>query len=278
MEKGKGKAELKDILIKGMIGAGVVIIAALGIQAVTGEKEEKLPVQISQVSSAQDSPMGMRKFMNYNGHRYAFLENGAEYTITQQEPQEVLGTLEYDIAADPKANGSVDFASTFALGGEVKTIELYDPAFRVAVELDGKQYICENVDQLGDVPLDAKAYFETADFENNVEEIEICDHMGSKELKTISGEDAKKMMELISQSEETKLTNDQYQEIGQAQSGGESFQLHFVLKDKTEYKLYVIPSLEISMIGDNRCKLPKEFAEQYGELFAGLPREALPMH
>ncbi len=64
----------------------------------------------------------------------------------------------------------------------------YDPAFRLAVEWNGQYYIAECVDTLDGQDLELSAYFETADFADTVELVQICDHAGQNVLRTISGD------------------------------------------------------------------------------------------
>ncbi|MEA5137365.1 MAG: hypothetical protein VB035_14645 [Candidatus Fimivivens sp.] len=223
--------------------------------------------QITIVTPAADSPMGIRKIMNYNGYRYAFLENGATYNLNKSEITKSLGKLEYDITKDPKNNGTKEFSATFAVGGTIYEIPSYNTAFRVAVEIDGNYYICENVDVVGDGTLDVSDYFKKANFTDIVDEIIIYDHFKQNALDTITGEKVKQMIEDLSKSAPVVLSNDDYERIGKAQKSGKSFLLSFELNDKTQYKIYVIPTLGISMIGDNKYTLTDEFVFDYRDLF-----------
>ena len=80
--------------------------------------------------------------MNLNGLRYVFLGNGAVYQIPDNQLGDALGTLTYDITADPEANAKKDLSTTFALCGTVYALTGYDTSFRIAVELDGEYYLC----------------------------------------------------------------------------------------------------------------------------------------
>ncbi|WMJ82950.1 hypothetical protein ACS3UN_01020 [Oscillospiraceae bacterium LTW-04] len=235
------------------------------------------PPQIEVVTPAADSPMGIRKIINYNGHRYAFLENGSTYNLNKSEITKSLGELEYDITEDPQNNGTKDFSATFAVGGTVYEISYYNPAFRVAVEFDGNYYICENVDAVGDKTVDVSDYFTKANFVEIVDEIIIYDHFKRNALDAISDKETKQMIAGLSKSSPVVLSNDDYEKIGKAQKSGRSFLLSFELNDKTQYEMYVIPTLGISMIGDNRYTLPDEFVSTYGDLFSGLEQKGQPI-
>ena len=113
--------------------ACLVVVAALVLGGTSMFARESLP-QLQPAAPAVDAPDGMRKMMNYNGNRYVFLENGAAYSLSAQQLKAALGTLDYDIQADPQANGKKEFSTTFALGGTVYALADYDPAFRLAVE------------------------------------------------------------------------------------------------------------------------------------------------
>lgn len=232
--------------------------------------------KIEMAAPAADAPEGMRKYINYGGSRYAFLGDGATYNLTAEHLGDSLGVLEYDIQLDPEANGKKDLSATFAIGGTVTEIKSYDPAFRVAVELDGAYYICQKVGNTDGKAMDVSAYFEIAGFGENAEGISIYNHMGTEKLGGISDDITEDFVRGITGAVEAKLTGDQYMEIASAQSNGKSFTVSLELSDGTEYRFYLIPSMDIVMIGDNRYVLPAEFAEKFGSAFEGLVQEPLP--
>ena len=246
----------------------VLVIAASVIGSHIQSPDPIAP--ITQINVASDSPTGISKYLNYNGCRYRFIENGSTFALDQNFLAEPLGTLEYDITADPKAYGSKDYATTFAQGGTIYEMQSYDPAFRVAVELNGKFYICENVDNTDGSDVDVTAYFEAANFKETVTEISVYDHFGREELTRLSGKNVIRMIEVLSEVTPAVLSNDDYSEIGKAQKSGESFLLVFHLADTTRYQMYVIPSLSIAMIGNNRYILTDEFHNAFDATFAGL--------
>lgn len=85
------------------------------------------------------------------------------------------------------------------------------------------------------------------------------------------------LIDTLAQSMPAQLSDEDYQQIAKEQNEGQSYQLFFSLNDGTIYHLYVIPSLEIAMIGDGRYVLPESFAEDFGSLFEGLSQNPLPV-
>ncbi|MFV0498401.1 MAG: hypothetical protein ACK5L0_09600 [Candidatus Fimivivens sp.] len=252
-----------------------VLVAAVVLPGLMNKSNQ--PTQIEVVTPAADSPMGIRKFINYNGHRYAFLDNGATYDLDKSTFTNLLGELKYDITEDPQNNGTENFAATFAVGGSVYEMENYNPAFRVAVAFDGNYYICENVDAVGDQTVDVSEYFSNANFAEIVDNIVIYDHFKRDALDTISGEKTEQMIADLSKSAPAVLSDADYEKIGKAQISGVSFLLSFELNDNTQYNMYVIPTLGIAMIGDNKYTLSDEFTSHYGDLFSGLEQKGQPV-
>ena len=232
--------------------------------------------QIEMAAPAADAPDGMRKFMNYNGSRYVFMENGAAYKLSGEQLKTVLGTLDYDIQADPQANSGKEFATTFALGATVYEMSDYDSDFRIAVEWEGNYYICQKVGLTDQTPMDVSEYFQAARFPEIIDEVFICDHMGTEMLSEFPKEETASLIDLLSQAEPAELSDEDYQQIARAQTEGDSYQLLFSLNDGTTYRLYVIPSLGIIMIGDDRYTLPESFADTFGGVFDGLSQKPIP--
>lgn len=232
---------------------------------------------LRQAAPGADSPNGMRKFMNYDGLRYVFLENGATYDLEADQLSQAVGTLEYDIVQDPQAYSSTEFAATFAVGGTIYELEDYDARFRLAVGIDGCYYICQSVDTTDNTGLELDTYFAVAELEERVETIQICDHAGLESLYEVSGPQVREMLSVIAGSTQTEPSNEQYQQIGRAQRTGGSFLLRCRMDDGTAYQLYVIPSLSIAMAGDSVYALPNVFSEDFGTLFDGLKQQSVPM-
>ncbi len=236
---------------------------------------------VSSAPPSADAPTSPRKYLNYNGHRYAFLdissENSSAFSIGEADIANRLGSLDYNILENPQENDSKDFAATFAVGATVYQLEDYSPKFRIAVQYEGTYYICENIGSLNDEAVSLKDYFESAKFLDKVNQIRIEDHMGRDTFTTLSGEDAKNMIELLANSTPVRLTSEQYQAIAKAQSNGRSFLIVFELNDTTTYQLYVIPTLSIVMIGDNKYTLAQKFLDEYTDLFASFKQQSLPV-
>lgn len=233
---------------------------------------------IVQTAPASDSPNGMRRFMNWNGMRYEFLENGAVYQIPGELLGDAVGTLTHDIAADPEANAGKDLSATCALGGTVYELKNYDARFRVAVEYDGGYCICQSTAFTDGTPLDPASYFTLAGFPGNVRAVAVFDHSGGTRLAQLPEEQVGQFVEALAQSVPAQLSDEQYQQIGQAQRNGGSFRASFVLDDGTSYSFYLIPSMNIAMFGDGRYTTPQGFADAFGAFFEGLEQEAPPVY
>ena len=211
---------------------------------------------VRQGAPAADDPAGRRKTFNYNGWRYVFLENGSTYLLEPEQLGEQLGVL--------------DSTAPFAAGGVLVRVNGYDPLFRVAVEWEGDYYLGERVGAADGSVMDAAEYILAAGFEQNVQKIEICDHFEREVLDTLTGSGVNRLLELLKEAQPAKLTNEEYERIARAQSEGKSFRLRLLLKDTTQTGMYVIPSMSIVMIGDNRYVLPEEPAKELENLLDGL--------
>ena len=265
------------LLCWAMPAACAAAVLLLVVAAPQFQPAVESPEVLQQVAPGADSPSGMRKFMNYDGLRYAFLENGASYDLEADQLSQPLGTLEYDIGHDPETYGTMEFAATFAVGGTIYEMEGYDPRFRLAVKMDGCYYICQSVDTVDNTGLELDTYFETAHLQERVESILICDHAGRESLAEVSDQEVLEMLSVISGSARTELTDEQYQQVGRAQRTGGSFLLQCRMNDGTAYQMYVIPSLSIVMAGDSMYVLPHTFSEEFGSIFDGLEQRPAPM-
>lgn len=251
--------------------AACLTLVIASVAVVRMSRQAPLPIrQAPTAGIASETPGGPRKYLNYNGSQYVFLENGSPFELTEAHLGEALGRLEYDILADREANSARDYAATFGVGGTLYQMTGYGPDFRLAVEFEGNYYICEKTGNTDGSALDAAALFEAADFQKTVTEIILYDHFGRDELGRLSGKEAKKLIELLSQVSPASLTNEDYEAIGKAQKAGKSFLVVFQLADTTCYKLYVIPSLSIAMMGNDRYTLPDEFHSAFDPVFDAL--------
>lgn len=118
--------------------------------------------------------------------------------------------------------------------------------------------------------MDPAVLFQAADFNKTVTEIILYDHFGREELGRLSGKDAKCLIELLAQASPASLTGEDYEAIGKAQKSGQSFLAAFQLPDTARYKLYVIPTLSLTMIGNGRYTLPEEFHPAFDSVFDAL--------
>lgn len=183
--------------------ACLVVVVALVLGGTSIFARESLPQLelAAPAAPAADAPDGMRKMMNYNGNRYVFLENGAAYSLSAQQLKAALGTLDYDIQADPQANGKKEFSTTFALGGTVYALADYDPAFRLAVEWEGNYYLCQRTGQTDNSPMDAAEYFAAARFPERIERVSIADHAGAEVLAEFPGGEISALIGELSQAQ-----------------------------------------------------------------------------
>ncbi len=258
----------KPWLMRGALAACAVLALCF---AYVGIHRSPAPVTpITQSTVAAEPPGGISRYLNYGGYRYRFIENGSTFDLEESLLAEPLGTLEYDIVSDPQTYNSVDFASSFAQGGTIYRMTTYDPAFRVAVELGGNTYICERTGPTDGSDWSVADYFAAADFQNIVTGISIYDHFGREELTRLSSKDVEQMLRLLTEITPATLTNEDYSKIGKAQTSGESFLVVFQLADTTRYKLYVIPSMSIAMINNNRFFVTDEFHSAFDATFAAL--------
>lgn len=264
--------QLRRVRWKAWASIAACLALLVGSAAVVWmSRQAPLPIrQAPMMGIASESPNGPRKYLNYNGCQYVYLENGCPFELTEAHLGEVLGRLEYDILSDREGNGARDYAATFGVGGTLYQMTGYDPDFRLAVEFEGSYYICEKTGGTDGSALDAAALFETANFQKTVTEIILYDHFGREELGRLSGRDTKVLIKLLSQASPASLTQGDYEAIGKAQKAGKSFLVAFQLADTTRYRLYVIPSLSIAMIGNGRYTLPDEFHSAFDPVFDAL--------
>lgn len=254
----------------------VFLFTVFKIQRPVQKDNRLMPNNQLAVAQKAEAPSGMRKMMNYGGRRYAFLDNGAPYTLEENALPDVLGTLEYDIVKDPEAYGTAEFASTFAVGGTIYRLADYAPEFRVAVQWQDQYYIAQCVDTLDGTDIDVSEFFASAGFAETVTQIKICNHVGRTVLYTLSDDQTEKMLLTLSQACPTKPAGEQYQQIARAQQDGNSYRLCFALKDETEYTMYVIPALSLASLGDNYYTLTSDFSSSFDSIFQDLDQPALP--
>lgn len=275
---------LKLAVLRWAAAAAVLaLVAGLSVSRLTATPQLAPLETLMDQSRAMtmSSPAGMRKLFNYGGYRYAFVGDGAPYDFSQFELTRSLGTLDTDILAGMDSGGDneaarADLATTFALGGTVYEIPGYDPAFRLAVTLDGQTYLAELAGRVDNEPLGAEYFFTVSGMEAAVRKAHILPHMGEEPLRSLGRRDARGIVEILSGSAAATLTNEDYENIARTQLEGGSWQLELALADGTNVRLYVIPELNLVSIGDDYYTLPEEFAEQYGGIFEGLEQQALP--
>lgn len=268
----------------GTIAACLALVVGLAIykSPPTPESAAIFPEKQTQVSSA---PTGIRKILNYNGYRYAFVGDGAQFKFTGVELVQSLGTLEeFDINAetgknDGDNNVEEDYASTFAVGGKLYEIPTYPSHFRIAVKYEQNYYLAEIVAKVNDSEMTAKEYLDMSNLKEHAKEIHILNHVGNDVLKKMTDHAfVESMIEGLYSATNADLTNKEYEAIGKAQSEGKSYQLQFNIKDGTQMAMYIIPELKVVSMGDAYYQLPDAFFDQFGDIFSGLKQEALPLY
>ncbi|GIP28146.1 hypothetical protein J23TS9_32760 [Paenibacillus sp. J23TS9] len=238
--------------------------------------------QISQQTPAA-SPTGIRKFLNYNGYRYAFVSDGAQFKFTGAEPVKSLGTLKFDIRDianhDKNQYAEKDYAATFAVGGELYEIPTSPSHFRIAVKYEQNYYLAEIVAKVNDSAITAKDYLDMSNLKEHVQDMHVMNHAGDDVLKKVTDHaSVESIVKGLYDAKTADLSNKEYEAIAEAQSQGKSYQLKFNLKDGTSMSMYIIPELKVVSMGDDYYQLPDTFLEQSGDIFTGLKQEALPLY
>lgn len=220
--------------------------------------------------------LGPLKMMNYNGHRYTFLNDGAPYDLTDMLPkaEDKLGALQYDLKTDMENGGKngyagLDYATTYLLGGTVYRLPGYEPAFRLAVEYKGQYYIAQLSGRTDNGVIPAGEYAETAELSRLTNEIDIMNHSGSVQLHVLNRKkEVREWIGMFSQSvaavNRDREADEQWAKV---QSEGKSYLAKLRLKDGTAIDMFVVPELGMAAIGDNRYILPESFSEAYADLF-----------
>ncbi|TCZ74688.1 hypothetical protein E0485_19150 [Paenibacillus albiflavus] len=233
------------------------------------------------ISQIEAQPMSastsnfMRKYFNYSGNRYEFINNGAQFDFSQVPLTEELGTLNHEILLDRKAGKMLkvdeDLSTTFAVGGTLYQIPAYNSAFRIAVVYQDNYYMAQFVGHSDNSPVSASEYFTNTGLSESAKQIELLNFSGTESKgiigrhKTVQG-----LIEELAQSVfASDLKEEDYMAIGKAQSSGNSFLLRIHLADKTSVEINIIPELGIVSIGDNRYYLTKQFISDFTELFDG---------
>lgn len=217
------------------------------------------------ITPTSDMMPNMRRFMVFNGKRYVFLNNGALYDFNE-ELTEKLGTLETEMKFGIEASSNQDSSATFAVGCEIYKIPYYNQDFRVAVKGEDGFYICQSVDAIN-AEVNLSEYFESANIVKNTKDIFVYNHFGNEYLGELKNREFKNIIKIISNASEKEFSNEEFEAIAKSQTNGESFKIILTLKDETTFEFYIIPNLNVVMVGDNRYEIPKEFSNDLKEYF-----------
>lgn len=237
------------------IAAGLLLIAGIGTVWQTGVIFGPNVNTHQGIEGPSASPMGIRKIFNYEGYRYAFLNDGESFELKSEQLGEMLG--------------KVPEGASFAEEGDLYALSDYDADFRMAVQWEDRYYIAQRVAKADESPMDIKVYFENMELEKNLVEVVISDQAEMEVLKTLSKEEAMIVAESFANTEVARLEDAQYEAIANAQGQGESYQVSFVLRDGSKVGHYVIPSMNYVTVGDYTC-VSENLNEQIGSFFEDL--------
>ncbi|MBH5318431.1 hypothetical protein I6N90_11485 [Paenibacillus sp. GSMTC-2017] len=218
-----------------------------------------------------------QKFMNYNGFRYTFLNEGAPYdqSSLRLNKDERLGVLSAEIQQDIGSSGEDgyddrDFATTYLVGGELYPLQSYDPSFRLAVAYRGQYYIAQLAGKADNSIIPAEDYLDFADMDKLAERVDIMNISGSDFLHSLEiKKDIRHWIAMLRGSEEAvHVTKEDYEQLVNTDPEGKSYLVRFHLKDSTLIDMYIIPELKLASFGDGRYILPDSFTEDYAKLFS----------
>lgn len=266
-----------DFIKWGLLAASLLLVFGIGTAKI--QKNSPISPEVPGQSMAAD-PMGPRKMFIYNGYRYEFVDNGAEFAFPGGELDKALGILEFNMLDENKREeyAGKEFAATFALGGTLYEIKGWESGFRVAVQLGEQYYLAQIVAKFDEQPITADQYITLSNLKELAESVHILSHMGSENLEEITDNlQIEALINELCRSDYENLSNEQYEEVGRAQSEGKSFQLEFVLKDRSHIRMYLIPELKLVTMGDNIYRLHESFGDDFNHLFESLQQPQLPM-
>ncbi len=224
------------------------------------------------------SSMGtVRNFFNLDGLRFAYHSDVTEENASNFVKGDMLGELTKSANEWTEDQYTENLYSNLDKGAKLYAIDGYDNTYRIIVEQGDKLSIYQSVANSDDSNLDLANYFTAADFSNNVEQIDIYDHMGINSLKSLDAATAKDLLDKIALSQPAQLQDADYQNIASAQSDGKSFLLKAKLSDGTSTDMYVIPQLNIVMVGDGKYTIDQTLAGEISDIFTGLEQSAPPM-
>ena len=202
-----------------------------------------------------------RRFLNYNGFRYAFIETASTIHTGRE-----LGVLEHDIRAasdtDTQAN---DLAASYAIGGTVYEIPDYDSRYRVAVLYDGMLYMAELTGTVDGTHLGADYFFEVSKLRETAAQAYFYSHLNVGPFAEV--EDLPGLLDILSSA---LPFEPDYAAITDAQTEGRFRRLELILGDGTNFPVYAIPDLGYVTIGDDYYILPDERIPDFAALFDGL--------
>ena len=249
------------------IAACLALTVVLGAGHMVGNRNS-LPQGGEMESVLDTSPMEARKFLNYNGFRYAYDNNliPEQYIKLGKE----LGEITADLSVDPEGLAAKNLAGTFAPGSKIYALEGYETEFRIAVTDEFGVYVCQVTDSLGGKGLDLSEFFDETELESMIEEISVFDHFRSNFLMTLEENQTEELLELVSEAKKAVLKSEDYEKIAALQTQGGSFSIECSLSDGTLYQFYAIPAMGLVMVGDNTYALSEDAKEELMEILEDL--------
>ena len=223
------------------------------------------PDMLPSHSQTSPSEVGVRKFMNYNGNRYAVLDNISDELLNSLELSNYLGTLNTPIDFydnnESDSSMSTNFSSTFALGGEVWETSKYDSRYRVIIKDVNKLYLCEMVGKSNDSTIDIDEFIIYGDFHNRISEIDIISSTNSL-LNTLLGKELDLFINELSTATFTSSSSLDYDKLFSEESRASSLNIVFKFDDGTTTNAILYPHLSVISLGDNYFSLPSSTLSQ----------------
>ena len=247
MQTTKNQFNIKSWKSLGIACSVLVAISLILFSNVAPTTQSRFPVSTPSLTAEA----GMRKFMNYNGYRYIFLDDVAEMSIAPASLLKSLGTLDIALDTNGKVNPTTPFSSTFAIGGTIWQLREYNPNYRVVVALNDQYYLCEKVGRSDDGFFDLSQFFEDANLYNRITNIDITSRTENTSISTLNAQDSSSLLKLIAESDFLLPSTIDYELLFSEASRLEALTLTLHFNDATQMMFFLTPSQNIISIGDS---------------------------
>ena len=237
------------------------LLVVVGVGSYVGKQSLMTPPSyMEQENPSYGQQVGVRKFMNYKGYRYVFLEEIPQ-NIDFSSLTNQLGQLESLLIFGETTDTAKEYATTFAQGGTIWESKDYNPDYRVVVEHEGQYYLCENVGRSDDTYFDLAHFFEAADFGERALGIEVSRRIDGIFITELDQQTSKALLEDISKSRFLETDQIPYEELASDEAREKSITLKILLSDETSLEIFATPSLRILSIGDNYYQISEAVQE-----------------